>query len=290
MSALNLQLDILDDAEMKHSAPQGSIATTAAGLLKPFKSVKGAPKGTNAEIKFANLLRDYVQLGDKRSVEDIAKEILAILPANGQYSTEMSAFSQLCVEIAVQIPYHHPSQMKLAYLLQYLARSPKFVSTSTLPGVEVLTHSYQALGEVIRDNLQGPQAEETPMAWVNYHAFFAHFESIVGRTTSSPTYAIWTMREAFEGVDYTKEEFRDYYIMAAAYASRVAESDEKSWRLGSLLKDEKRSMGLLSLERWRFWADGFKAVAADEKSSDECRSLSGKAPRLMDAMEMNMTF
>lgn len=145
------------------------------------------------------------------------------------------------------------------------------------------------------------------MAWVNYHAFLAHFELIVGRTVSSPTYAIWTMREAFEGMDYTEEEFSDYYIMAAAQwifwngqmllqhflyasASRVAESDEKSWRLGSLLEDEKRSMGLLSLERWRFWADGFKAVATDEKSSDECRSLSGKAASLMEAMEMNMTF
>lgn len=133
MSALNLQLDVLDDAEMKDSTSQGSIVRTAAGLLKPFKSVKEASKGINAELKFANLLRDYVQPGDKRSVEDIANEILAILPANGQHSTEMSAFAQLCVEIAVQIPYHHPSQMKLAYLLQYLARSPKFVSKSTLP-------------------------------------------------------------------------------------------------------------------------------------------------------------
>lgn len=36
------------------------------------------------------------------------------------------------VELAEQIPYHHPSQLKFAQLLRYLSMSPKFMDKHPL--------------------------------------------------------------------------------------------------------------------------------------------------------------
>jgi hypothetical protein len=53
----------------------------------------------------------------------------------------------------------------------------------------------------------------------------------------------------------------------------------------------------LTLDRWHFWRDGYKAVASSGKEEDEkkwysqeCKDVAAKAAAMMDALEKNMTF
>lgn len=113
------------------------------------------------------------------------------------------------------------------------------------------------------------------------------------------------MRDAFE--EQPKESWeKEYYIMAAAqwilwngqgffkhilHPGYISSSDEGAWRFGDLYASGGGD-SLLSLERWRFWKEGFAdAAAGDEKGySGECRKLASKAQSLMEAMEKDMTF
>lgn len=67
----------------------------------------------------------------------------------------------------------------------------------------------------------------------------------------------------------------------------VGPQDEQSWEPGELYDGEPK----LTLHRWRFWKEGFK-MAAEETSarSDECKAMSTKAARMMEAYEQNMMF
>lgn len=78
------------------------------------------------------------------------------------------------MELAEQIPYSHPSQLKLARLLQQMARSPKVTTkVKAMPHGQVMPHGlgrkltnsilqlgnvayvpFRRLGETFRDNLQ----------------------------------------------------------------------------------------------------------------------------------------
>lgn len=104
------------------------------------------------------------------------------------------------------------------------------------------------------------------------------------------------MRDAFEEPPDEVWE-KDYSVMAAAqwilwngqnlfhHVLYPMCSDEISWRFGSLYT---KGGALLSIDRWCFWRDSFAAIAENDKSSDECKKLSLKAVKLMDAMQENM--
>ncbi|KAG6357438.1 hypothetical protein INS49_013315 [Diaporthe citri] len=154
--------------------------------------------GTALDVKLATTLNEFLQPQSDISIHDAAQSILTLLPADKPYSDEGFTFASLVVEVTVQIPYQHPTHARLVRLLKYLTRSPKLVSRSTMEGEEELCVNFQALGEQLRDNFQGPEAEETPLEWVNYHAFLAQLEATGVWTTRMPTFAVWEMRDAFE--------------------------------------------------------------------------------------------
>lgn len=79
----------------------------------------------------ATILRDYLQSDCKFSIDDIGDSIIALVPTKSESSDEVYSFARLCVEIAEQIPYDHPAQTQLIRLLQYLSRSPKFLSKTS---------------------------------------------------------------------------------------------------------------------------------------------------------------
>ena len=78
-------------------------------------------------LKTFPILRDYLEPGTKLSLESTASSILNLLPDFGPYPTriEERSFSGLCIEMGEQIPYHHPSQLKLVELLAYIGMSEK---------------------------------------------------------------------------------------------------------------------------------------------------------------------
>lgn len=68
--------------------------------------------------------------------------------------------------------------------------------------------------------------------------------------------------------------------------------DLRPWTPGPLYDGK----AYLTLERWHFWKDSFKAAAnqlGGEKESDlnqECKDVSKKAVGIMEVLERNMTF
>lgn len=66
----------------------------------------------------------------------------------------------------------------------------------------------------------GPEAEETPLEWVNYHAFLAQLEAAGVWNVRMLTFAIWEMRDAFEmepgGAGEDQGQLHYYHVMAAA--------------------------------------------------------------------------
>lgn len=126
--------------------------------------------------KVFKILRVFLQPNTVVTQQSAANSILDLLPDKAPESTEVWEFGELCIELAEQIPYHHPSQLKLVGLLHYLGMSTKFGSMQTykveLPrplrdsghqGSLIISqemkssqfHRYQRLGESLRDALAG---------------------------------------------------------------------------------------------------------------------------------------
>lgn len=154
----------------------------------------------------------------------------------------------------------------------------------------------------------GPEAEETPLEWVNYHAFLAQLEAAGVWAAGMPTFAVWEMRDAFEtergGKDEGQGKIHQYHVMAAAQwilwdgqeifkymvnPLPISDVDARLWRLGDGCT--LSSVPVVSLARWQFWKEGFKAAGAGGgEGSHECKDLAGRAAALMDAIEQSMTF
>ncbi|KAM0800256.1 hypothetical protein BDR22DRAFT_852342 [Usnea florida] len=72
------------------------------------------------------ILRDYLEPETQLSIESTASSILNLMPEKDSHlGVEGRSFSDLCIEMAEQIPYHHPSQLKLVEFLAYIGMSEK---------------------------------------------------------------------------------------------------------------------------------------------------------------------
>lgn len=146
---------------------------------------------------------------------------------------------------------------------------------------------------------------DRPGHYVNFHAFAANiYECRIFRT--DPTWAIWAQREAHEKRLEGLGSVRDEYVLAAAqwilwygqsffkqvlFSGEVSLDEMRSWSPGPLYDGTK----FLSLHRWHFWRDQYKAVASGEKEDEkgfgqECKIVAAKTAELMDWLEKNMTF
>ncbi|KAL4782769.1 hypothetical protein BJX76DRAFT_331697, partial [Aspergillus varians] len=61
------------------------------------------------------------------SLYETAQSILALLPENAPYCGIFWSASADFIEVAVQIPYSHPSQLTLATLIKQLSMADKFM-------------------------------------------------------------------------------------------------------------------------------------------------------------------
>jgi hypothetical protein len=136
MSALDLTVDFVDNAAEYGTSCLPSKNGKFLGCWTRFafgSSDKPLPRSVRAggtdysEAKVATILRDFLQSDTKMTLREAAILLLALIPAKASGYGEVCSFGGICVELAEQIPYHHPSQQKLAQLLHYLSRSPKFM-------------------------------------------------------------------------------------------------------------------------------------------------------------------
>lgn len=82
-------------------------------------------KAKDVDQQAFTILRDFLQPDSKTSLNSASTSVLAFLPDKDPDGSSVSLFGEVCIELAEQIPYSHPSQLKLVRLLQELSTSPK---------------------------------------------------------------------------------------------------------------------------------------------------------------------
>ena len=81
-------------------------------------------------FKVFSLLSDHLQPDTTSTQQSTAKALLDLLPDGKPESSDIWSFGETCIDLAEQIPYHHPSQLKLAALLDCMGKSTKLKSSS----------------------------------------------------------------------------------------------------------------------------------------------------------------
>ena len=83
-------------------------------------------------------------------------------------------------------------------------------------------------------------------------------------------------------------------------STEVSKDNSTSWRLGPcysgahISSDDPKAP--LSIHRWQFWKDSFRAVASqgeesgEEDYTQECKNLASKAAEIMNVLEKNHQF
>ncbi|KIH90541.1 hypothetical protein SPBR_09042 [Sporothrix brasiliensis 5110] len=253
------------------------------------------------ERKIATLLCDFLQPDSKLSNDEVVTSILALIPANAPSSRELQSFGALCVGLAEQVPYHHPSQLKFARLLRMLAKSPKFLNKYRLDNT---AEDMLAFFQHFRNSLTDASGldEEFPYDWVNINAFEAKLCAI-GIWGTTPGQGFIQLRYVFEQpkrLEATAFETNTEIMAAAQWIIWFGQSmfnfflyDEGSE--SSYICDLWNEEGTVpfqprSLERWRFWAKKFDEVGSWSDATDECKDLTARAARIMHALEENMVF
>lgn len=135
MAALDLTVDFVDNAAAYgiEDPPKRKAKGIFARVRSVFTSNRPLTRTTFAggtdysAARVAAILRDFLQPDTKLSLQEAANSLLVLIPANASNNAEVCSFGGICMELAEQIPYHHPSQLKLSQLLHYLSRSPKFM-------------------------------------------------------------------------------------------------------------------------------------------------------------------
>lgn len=120
--------------------------------------------------KIFEILCKTLQPDGELSLESAARQISSLLPEGQPYSDKVGRFLTTCYEVAEQIPYSHPSMIKLVSVIDACLNSSKFLDAT---GTEVSnsdelchlrhilialpdaqsdpTWRYQKLGETLRD-------------------------------------------------------------------------------------------------------------------------------------------
>lgn len=82
------------------------------------------PETTTAEEgQLHSIIENYLQPRTATTLQSTSAAIHAMLPKNKPNSTEVWAFGNHCIDFGELIPYHHPLQLKLVRLLDYLKLS-----------------------------------------------------------------------------------------------------------------------------------------------------------------------
>lgn len=81
---------------------------------------------SDADRKVAHHLRDFLQPSSQAAtVEATSSSILDLLPKDDPQGDAVSKLSSECIELARQIPYSHPAQLKLVRAILKMSPSSK---------------------------------------------------------------------------------------------------------------------------------------------------------------------
>ena len=252
--------------------------------------------GGDFSEKWFPFLSSYLQPEFDMTLGAKVQSTIDLLAEEAASTNESYNLSMLYIELAEQIPYHHPSQLKLARLVKRIGESEKAIHVSE-SGRRHWAHD--KLGMVMRDNL---------MPDVNFQAFAAVLTK-VGAFRGDITWALWAQREAHEedvstrwtATDEDAFIAHDGNVLSAAQwilwygkgffkqvlcPGTASAHDLRCWKPGPLYKGEAYP----SLHRWHFWRDAYMVVASrkNEKETElglECMAVALRAVNEMDALE-----
>lgn len=124
MAALNLTYEGFQDPKTEATMFKATAIplSESEGQSTAYKYV-----GTTAfsDSRVFLILRSFLQPSKTKSVEETVESILELLPENAPHSNEVACVGSVIMELSGQIPYHHPSQIKLARVMEELCRSDK---------------------------------------------------------------------------------------------------------------------------------------------------------------------
>ncbi|KAK6085189.1 hypothetical protein SCUP515_01007 [Seiridium cupressi] len=241
---------------------------------------------------------------DSSSLTSATQAIISLLPEPPEprgWSEELTAFWELCINTAEQIPHYHICHMRLARLVLALRHSPKTTYTIFWDQSRDIkyTSKLHLLGETIRDvynpafSAQDSNETSSPedgQRWVNTIAFYAHMHAMNGGMLS--TYCTWTMGDAFESTPSTNYSALDCHISAAAQWIIYSGQNILSAILVPLEEAESDSMlgrrEPWTLNGWRRWKTGFAEAEREEHLQQETRQLAKRSASLMEALEAAM--
>lgn len=113
-----------------------------------------------------------------------------------------------------------------------------------------------------------------------------------------PTFAVWTMRDAFE-VRPERGCRQDMTVMGAAQYilwdgqglykhvldhDELSDDDYRNFNFGPKYSGKDR----LGRERWDFWKQGFRNASVKKGFAPECRAVAEKAANMMDVLDQSM--
>lgn len=135
--------------------------------------------------------------------------------------------------------------------------------------------------------------------WLNLHAFGANLyqRHLYNRGSF---HAIWIQSQTFEG-------HRDYYYKSHHFAMVIGAAQwiihcgasmyamtslpdpfVEDYALFNRLPSQLNIDTRVSIERWHLWRDGYRTVARsndDDRYSEACKKIAGKAAAIMDALD-----
>lgn len=127
MASLKLMLERHDDQEAS-AKPKTLFSSVKSKFSNQSTAYKTVGTTDYSDTKVFNLLKDFFQPDTQNTLQGTVEVILKLLPDDAPMSNEVAGVADVCLEMAEQIPYHHPSQIKLARVVEELSRSSKVTS------------------------------------------------------------------------------------------------------------------------------------------------------------------
>ncbi|KAI1351385.1 hypothetical protein F5Y01DRAFT_325360 [Xylaria sp. FL0043] len=204
----------------------------------------------------------------------------------------------LCLELAEEIPYNHPSHAKLARLLEYIESASGFGRVGLIAGHRQIWDHFQLLRGDLPWKMPFEPEDENVMAYVNCHAFVANMSDFHLLPTHLAC-AFWAMRDAF--AVHEEEPLQMIKIMAAAQwikwngqslFKQVMWNDadprpRQQWLPGPLSQNQNGEE--TNLGRWTFWRLGFQRAAEMETYTAEARAEAKRAAEFMEQIDKCMS-
>ncbi|KAK8134983.1 hypothetical protein PG984_006995 [Apiospora sp. TS-2023a] len=224
------------------------------------------------------------------------------------------------LDAAEQIPYDHPSQMKLARLVFALRGTPKTATVEKLGPTKDdprYRFDFTALHDVISGRWLHPFNDlgyksldkkgkvERAQRWINANVFYANISVWSWDKTSSYMRRVMVLAfgdpvserygfEPYMGFTRHDKSWRDPHVSAAAqwiiYSGQhiFREVMNPSDTVELKYEHPLRRLQAEPLSEWRRWKQGFRDVSNDPERQDEARALAKRAANLMEALEENM--